>query len=272
MAARPQFPARFAYLDENLVGTGGPNKLRPPIEVREVGYDYLQKPPAEEFNWLLWHYGEWIQYLDDLTRDQGITEIATQQQAEEGTASDVLMTPATTLDSIKYNAVPPGNVQYSARTTAPTGWLVCDGGLYSRDLYPRLFAAIGTTFGSTTASNFRVPDLRDEFIRGANGVSRPVGTTESDSFRTHTHTGTTNNAGTHSHSRGTAQFSTIDGGTGSPTFRSGSSTSGRFDANLENTNLLTGEAGSHTHSFTTNATGGSETRPRNVALMPIIKF
>ena len=263
MATRPEFPAQFAYLDVNLPGTGNVNKLRPNIEVRETGYDYLQKPPAEEFNWLLNNIGQWIQYLDELTRDQGITEVATKAQAEAGVASDVLMTPERTLQSIQYNAVPVGTVLHSARTTAPSGWFVCDGSAVSRTTYARLFSAIGTTFGTGDGSTtFNLPDLRDEFIRGANSAGgRPVGTTESDSLASHTHTGSTSSAGAHTHGlNGITQSGDSDG----------------YDATgvskRSGTALFTSSAGAHTHSFTTNATGGSETRPQNVALLPIIKF
>lgn len=262
MATRPEVLPELAMLDVNLPNTGNSNKLRPPVEVRETGYDYLQKPPAEEFNWLVHNIAQWIEYLDSLTRDQGITTPATKQQAEAGVSVDTLMTPATTLDSIKYNAVPPGTVLHSARTTAPTGWLVCDGSLYSRDLYPRLFDAIGTTFGTTTTSNFRVPDLRDEFIRGANqGGGRDVGTTESSMLGSHAHSGSTASAGTHSHSLP----SNADDGTGNTWIADSAGNSVGRVAN-------TGSAGAHTHTFTTNSTGGTETRPQNVALLPIIKF
>jgi len=261
MATRPEFSPTFAYLDVNLPGTGDVNKLRPNIEVRETGYDYLQKPPAEEFNWILNNIGAWLEYLDELTRDQGITTVATKQQAEDGVASDVLMTPERTLDSIKYNAVPVGNVEFSARTTAPAGYLYCNGSAVSRATYSRLFDAIGTTFGSGDGSTtFNLPDLRNEFIRGAQPGSREVGFSETDATRSHTHTGTTASAGTHTHGlNGIGQDGDSDG----------------YDVNgvsLGGSAISTGSAGAHTHSFTTNSTGGSETRPQNVALLPIIKF
>lgn len=263
MATRPEFSPTFAYLDVNLPGTGDVNKLRPNIEVRETGYDYLQKPPAEEFNWILNNIGAWLEYLDELTRDQGITTVATKQQAEDGVASDVLMTPERTLDSIKYNAVPVGNVEFSARTTAPAGYLYCNGSAVSRATYSRLFDAIGTTFGSGDGSTtFNLPDLRNEFIRGAQPGSRGVGVTESDATRSHTHTGTTASAGSHVH---TSPFSN-ENGTDSTNYGTGSS------FNRGGSTYNTSSAGAHTHTFTTNATGGSETRPQNVALLPIIKF
>lgn len=276
MATRPDFIPQFASLDVNLPETGNINKLRPPLEIRETGYDFLQKIPAEEFNWLMNNFAEWVQYLDELTRDQGITEIATREQAEQGVSINTLMTPQRTLQSIQYNAIPPGNVQYTARTTAPSGWLVCDGSAVSRVTYSRLFAAIGTTFGAGDGStSFNIPDLRNEFIRGANpSGGRPVGASEGDALRSHSHTGTTSVAGQHTHSYSDSYH--IESRNGPNNNFVVPRQQGSGDTDGDNTriwyiNRSTAAAGQHTHTFTTNATGGSETRPRNVALLPIIK-
>lgn len=60
-----------------------------------------------------------------------------------------------------------GMVCYFARSTAPNGWLKCNGTAWSRTTYKALFDAIGTTFGEGDGSTtFEVPDLRAEFIRG----------------------------------------------------------------------------------------------------------
>ena len=54
---------------------------------------------------------------------------------------------------------PVGSVIAFAGSTAPGGWLLCDGSGYSSANYPDLYAVIGTSFGST-GGNFHVPDLR----------------------------------------------------------------------------------------------------------------
>ena len=47
-----------------------------------------------------------------------------------------------------------------AGTTAPDGWLICDGSAVSRTDYARLFAAIGTTYGEGDGnSTFNLPDF-----------------------------------------------------------------------------------------------------------------
>jgi microcystin-dependent protein len=65
------------------------------------------------------------------------------------------------------NGTPPGNINASASTNVPAGWLLCDGSAVSRTTYARLFAAIGTTWGSGDgATTFNLPDLRGMFLRG----------------------------------------------------------------------------------------------------------
>jgi microcystin-dependent protein len=59
-----------------------------------------------------------------------------------------------TLDSFVFMAAPIGMILDYAGSTAPPGYLICDGRLVSRITYSALFAVIGTTFnagdGSTT--------------------------------------------------------------------------------------------------------------------------
>lgn len=53
----------------------------------------------------------------------------------------------------------PGDIKLSSALTAPDGWLLCDGKTYDIAAYPRLFRAIGTTWGGDGVSTFAVPDL-----------------------------------------------------------------------------------------------------------------
>ena len=56
--------------------------------------------------------------------------------------------------------VPSGAVSAFAGTTAPTGWLKCDGSAISRTTYASLFVAIGTTYGAGDGSTtFNLPNL-----------------------------------------------------------------------------------------------------------------
>ncbi|RWL21986.1 MAG: hypothetical protein E5X35_27335 [Mesorhizobium sp.] len=63
--------------------------------------------------------------------------------------------------------VPPGSISMFAAAGAPTGWLKCNGQAVSRIAYADLFAAIGTSWGAGDAvTTFNVPDFRGEFLRG----------------------------------------------------------------------------------------------------------
>lgn len=157
-------------------------------------------------------------------------------------ASDVQLAevdPATHEKTPEASGVPTGTVAWFAANTPPTGFLVADGSAISRTAYSDLFAAIGSAFGVGDGSTtFNLPDLRGEFIRGwDNGrgvdVGRAFGSWQDHEIEAHTHT----------------YNEAIYGGVGN----------GGFDGAIDNLS-------------TTGATGGDETRPRNVALLPMIKF
>ena len=71
-----------------------------------------------------------------------------------------------TLDDSVRAAMPCGGLVMWPTTTAPLGWLLCDGTSHLRDDYPALFAVIGTTFGSVDGTHFNVPDMRGRFPVG----------------------------------------------------------------------------------------------------------
>jgi len=137
-------------------------------------------------------------------------------------------------------APPVGSITMYAASTPPAGWLECDGSEVNRSVHPNLFNTIGSTFGSGDGSTtFGLPDLRGEFVRGWDnnrGIDsgRSFGTNQDDEIRSHTHDYI-------GHSTSDADSS----GTG-----------GKAD---------------NERTRTTDPTGGDETRPRNVALMYIIK-
>ena len=96
--------------------------------------------------------------------------------------------------------VPAGIILPFGSTSAPTGYLSCDGAAVSRSTYSTLYTAIGTTWGSGDGSStFNVPDLRAMFLRGtgthgtanmAKGTdfSAPaVGTIENEQMQDHKH-------------------------------------------------------------------------------------
>lgn len=160
-----------------------------------------------------------------------------------------------------------GAISAWAGSTAPTSYLECNGAAVSRTTYAALFAVCGTTYGVGDGSTtFNLPDLRGEFIRGwDNGrgidTGRARGSAQSGNVGSHTHSGTTSTAGAHTHTVTAATAL----GAGSNTSRPSSFASTGPDP-------TTNSAGDHTHTFTTdNGTQTGETRPRNIALMFIIR-
>lgn len=134
----------------------------------------------------------------------------------------------------------PGDVKFIAGATAPAGWLKANGALISRTAYAALFAQLGTTYGAGDGSTtFALPDLRGEFLRGwddGRGIdaSRARGSWQAAMVESHSH------------------------GYGQPNATSsGGNTAG---------------IGGGNNSAQTSAYGGSETRPRNYALMAVIKY
>jgi hypothetical protein len=156
-----------------------------------------------------------------------------------------------------------GSIVAYAGPRTPKGYLPCDGKTYDRTnaLYKPLFDAIGTSWGGDGVNLFRVPDLRGLFLRGVDagagrdpeakdrqalfpGDKNPgnkgdaVGSHQGDQFRNHVH--------------GQVQPYGI-----------GADRQGQRDGWYgESVNKTTGESGS----------GGTETRPRNVAVYWIIRY
>jgi phage-related tail fiber protein len=154
--------------------------------------------------------------------------------------------PALNLEDVRVKlveAVPPGAIMHFARSTPPAGWLKANGAAVSRAIYSNLFAAIGTTFGVGDGSTtFNLPDLRGEFIRGWDGgrgidPGRVFGDWQPDELKSHRHE--------------IPETSPNDSNDG-PGFDSG--------LTLQATVNYTAEF------------GGTETRPRNIALLPCIKY
>ena len=145
--------------------------------------------------------------------------------------------------NITIISVPSGAIFAFARSTAPEGYLKCNGALISRTTYATLFSAIGTTFGSGDGSTtFALPDLRGMFLRGwddARGVDagRSFGSSQEDDFKSHGHTIYINT-------------------------NKGYSTGGTTWDFL----------GSYGAATSTGGAGGTETRPKNIALLYCIKY
>mgnify|MGYP000540978976 CR=1 FL=1 len=135
-----------------------------------------------------------------------------------------------------------GTIQAYGGDVQPQGYIFCNGTFLSRTLYADLFAIIGTFFGDGDGVNsFNIPELRGEFLRGLDSFrdvdsGRVLGSFQADELKSHNHETQSNS-------------------------NDGSSTSGFQDGVTYNGRFVQ-----------TSAFGGSETRPRNVAVNYIIKY
>ena len=60
-----------------------------------------------------------------------------------------------------------GAIKPWTKTTAPSGYVLCDGAAISRTDYADLFAVISTTYGAGNGSTtFNVPDLQGKMPQG----------------------------------------------------------------------------------------------------------
>lgn len=149
----------------------------------------------------------------------------------------------------------PGQIILVAGDTAPAGTLKANAAAVSRSVYANLFAAIGTRYGAGNGSTtFNLPELRAEFPRfwdDGRGVDagRLLGSVQADELRAHRH-------------------SSIE-------FLSGQlaeSQQGAGDLLPYNNLHLGTTSASNGRANLTSSSGGSETRPRNVALLACIVY
>tara|TARA_B100001939_G_scaffold85116_1_gene72729 strand:- start:1269 stop:2285 length:1017 start_codon:yes stop_codon:yes gene_type:complete len=181
------------------------------------------------------------------------------------------------VDGATIPGIPAGMILPFGNTTAPTGFLKCEGQAVSRTTYSDLFSAIGTTWGSGDGSStFNVPDLQGAVLKGTGtaGVSSDyvgpnVGAYQDDQNASHSHnassssSGSTGSGGNHRHYDGTAY--------GGGFFADGAA------AGNSNVSNYTDYAGSHTHnvsvstSTTVASSGGTEARVYNRGVLYCIK-
>ena len=202
--------------------------------------------------------------------DNAASDITLTLPSSDGNANDVLQSDGSGNLSFTAlpQAVPTGSVHLMASTTAPSGYLKCNGAAVSRTTYADLFAEIGTAFGAGDGSStFNVPDLRGEFVRGwddARGIDsgRNFGTAQSDQNKQHNHsaTSTVTDPG-HNH----VYIDQQAHNEGYRPWKAGDNDCGQRNKNTSN--AFTGISVSTSIAND----GGNESRPRNIAMMYVIK-
>ena len=112
------------------------------------------------------------------------------------------------------NFLPAGVFTWYTGTSAPSGWLACDGAAVSRSTYSALFAVVGSTFGAGDgATTFNVPNVARNTIVGSGGSGTgTLGNTVADTGGTETHTLTTAQIPAHTHTFDLASSVTGTGG------------------------------------------------------------
>lgn len=162
------------------------------------------------------------------------------------------------------SGVPTGTLSFYYGTAAPTGWVELNGALVLRTTYPRLYVhavsnGIVVLDGSWSSNkgkfssgnllnNFRLPDLRGQFLRAwANGssvdASRTLASLQSSQNLAHTHLW---------------QMNAVGGGHGSGVHQLPIDYDGIIDHASDAIKL-------------TSSSGGTEARPANASAMIIIK-
>ena len=126
------------------------------------------------------------------TFNVSLTQDAIDEQSEttETNISDTILVSRknTGLKKIRYDeffegapTVPVGAIMPYAGTTAPTGYLLCDGSEVAQAQYNELFVTIGTTYGSGANPNtFKLPDLRGRFPLGKDNMDNGGTVQDSD--------------------------------------------------------------------------------------------
>jgi microcystin-dependent protein len=235
----PAVPLSSVFADGAYGTTGADRYLEIVVEDGSGTFDANDKPITPRQQITSTGYAFHARYADELTSSTNMTVNTSTGAltAKEITGTSVTVTGGGTISgvhvgngaqltalagaNITANSVPsgalvaavrdalcpPGTVVAYMGTTAPDGWLLCQGQSVSRTLYNNLYTVIGNASGSADTASFNVPDLRGRFLRGVDGSAgrdldsgtrtamnpggnpgNLVGSVQADALKSHTHT------------------------------------------------------------------------------------
>lgn len=143
-----ELPARFG--DYTIGWTSSPVNVQ--IDAGELSNE-------GDVTWTQEGGGAWVAQLKSGV--VGLTELASSA-----------FFPASRLDAAAQTQLfASGDIKASAKSAAPSGWLLCNGASLLRSEYANLFTAIGTAFGAADGTHFNVPNLSG---RSPVGVGTPA--------------------------------------------------------------------------------------------------
>jgi microcystin-dependent protein len=232
----------FGAADEVSISTGGTERA----QFDSNGLSVLSQKPVRYYDADNSHYVE-LKAASTVSANVTLT-----LPTSDGDADQYLKTDGSgnmSWASVSTPAgVPTGSVFTMATTTVPSGYLECDGSAVSRTTYADLFAAIGTTWGSgngvqlstfqISVANLSVAGITDAGLM----TDRTFASSQSHQLQEHSHT-----------------ITAIEQNVGDPP------------------NPITikhlRSSGTTATTQTSGSTGnfGAETRPRNIAMMYVIK-
>jgi len=214
-----------------------------------------------------------------------------------GTSGQVLQSNGTSAPSwVASPSVPTGSLFQYAGSSAPSGYLLCQGQSVSSTTYLALHAVLSNTYGGSAYTggsglNFNLPDLRGRFPMGAgtgsglnsSGTGAPSGTAQTartagqwggeetnllttNEMPSHSHTGGTGSAGSHYHTFGKPALSYVyPNGTNTVSVPAGAYHRFSDSDGVNDTDT----AANHTHSIT--AEGGGA-RHNNIPPFVVLNF
>lgn len=200
--------------------------------------------------------------LDALTNPTGSSSLTSPDHAGQHTdANDAIealqakvgVNSSAVTSSLDYKittGIPSGVINMWATTTAPTGWLICDGATVSRTTYAALFAVISTTYGAGDGSTtFNLPSMKGKVPVGLNSADAAFDsmglsggakthTLDTSEMPVHTHTQDSHNHTQNSHNHTQDSHNHTQNAHGHT-----------VDAHSHLNYYMTGDAGAHNHTY-----------------------